>query len=121
MELIIINQYVKYNNIAIRLGEKLCSDLGYVVPSWLGGKVNKYLLHNYSEYIKTMEKIGPVNVASVYKNIDKNQITDGDEKDIFDIKKVSPIENLPFKGLEEILDIQKFSQILKHLGHKLKI
>ena len=71
--------------------------------------------------MKTIEKIGPVNVASVYNNIDKNQITEKDEKDLFNIKKISVIDNLPFKGLEEILDIQKFSQILKNLGHKIKI
>jgi hypothetical protein len=100
-------------NPAIRLGEKVCSDLGYIVPNWLEGRVNRYLLHNATEYAKAAERISPVNVASVYKPIDRNEISYKS-----DSQETSAIEGLQFKGLEEILDIRKFSEILRHIGKK---
>ena len=93
-------------NIAIRLGEKVSSDLGYVLPSWVEGKVNRYLLHHGEEYAKAAEMIGLVNVSSIYKGVENSKLNDS-----YDI-----IDNLPFKGLEEVLDIKKFSQLVKHFN-----
>jgi hypothetical protein len=92
------------------------------VPAWLEGKVNKFLLNNSNEYAKAAEKVYPVNVASVYKAVDRNEISyDYGIKDQYDSYKRpsdSVVESLQFKGLEEILDVKKFSEVLRHLAKK---
>jgi hypothetical protein len=61
-------------------------------------------------------------VASVYKPVNRNEISyDYEAKDKYDDYKKPgniAIEGLQFKGLEEILDIKKFSEILRHIGKK---
>jgi hypothetical protein len=76
------------------------------MPSWVEGKVNRYLLHHGEEYKRAAEKIGLVNISSVYKGVEKSKLNDS-----YDI-----IDNLPFKGLEEVLDIKKFSQLMKNFN-----
>jgi hypothetical protein len=74
------------------------------------------------DYAKAVEKVGPVNVASVYKPISRDEVSyDYGVKDKYDAYKKpgdSVVEGLQFKGLEEILDIKKFSEILRYIGRK---
>lgn len=103
------------------MGEKVCSDFGYVIPAWIETKVNKYLITHSEEYSQTLEKIRSVNLASIYKQTNKNDISsDSGAKTMYDAYKnpsIWAVDHLPFKGLEEILDVKKFSQIMKQINY----
>jgi hypothetical protein len=104
---------------AIRLAEKICSDYGYVVPSWVEKRMNKYLVQFSNYYAGTIEKIGPVNVTSVYrKNIDKEEIFDDHgvetKYDNYKSPSIWAKDHLPFQGLEEVVDLKKFTLLLRN-------
>lgn len=109
---------------AIRLAEKACSDLGYVLPSWVELRLNKYLLSNSKAYAATVTKIGPVNVANVYRSEIAKEKTHDDRgiESLYDNYKAGSIyavDYLPFKGLEQIVDLKKFAMIMKNVGMKI--
>jgi hypothetical protein len=113
------------NNIpeAVRLAEKVCSDLGYVLPSWVETKVNKYLVSFPNNYASTVEKIGPVNAASIYKpDMDTQALYDHGKiktpNDKYKSSSIWAVDHLPFKGAEEVVDIKKLTLILRGLNSK---
>lgn len=107
---------------AIRLAEKICSDYGYVVPSWVEKRINKYLIQFSNYYASTIEKIGPVNVTSVYRrNLDREDIFDDHgvetKYDNYRAPSIWAKDHLPFQGLEEVVDLKKFTLLLRN-SHK---
>jgi hypothetical protein len=107
--------------LAIRLAEKICSDYGYVVPSWVELRLNKYLITHSKEYSETINKIPRVNVANVYKkNIHEKEVYDNyGVESVYDAYKshsIYAIDHQPFKGLEEIVDLKKFTMLMKNLN-----
>jgi hypothetical protein len=111
------------NNIpeAIRIAEKVCSDLGYVVPTWVETRVNKYLVNHSKEYSDTVNLTGPINVASVYRGkLSKDDLFDShgveNTYDSYKAPSIFAVDYLPFKGLEEIMDLKKFSLLMRNKG-----
>lgn len=108
---------------AIRIAEKACSDLGYKLPSWVELRLNKYLLSNSKAYAVTVNKVGPVNVANVYRSeLSSDKVYDDKNVeslyDNYRVGSIYAVDYLPFKGLEQIVDLKKFSMILKNVGMK---
>lgn len=108
---------------AIRMGEKVCNDYGFVLPTWVESRVNKYLVHHSADYAATVSMIGPVNVASVYrKDLGKDALFDTHgvqtKYDSYKAPSVWAIDYLPFKGLEEIVDLKKFTLLMRNFNGK---
>ena len=108
---------------AIRLAEKVCDDLGYVLPSWVELRLNKYLLSHSKEYAATVSRISPVNVANVYRgDSEKDKISD--DRGVGSVNannnggSIYAVDYLPFKGLEQIVDLKKFTMLIKNIEVK---
>lgn len=72
------------NNIpeAVRLGEKMMSENGYVLSRDLQVAVKNYLLENQEEYRKAIKKTGPIDNTSLYRSV-KSQRDSNDQPVIF--------------------------------------
>ena len=54
---------------AIRLGEKMMSENGYVLDREIQVAVKEYLTNNFAKYQAAMKKTGPIDNTSLYRNI----------------------------------------------------
>ncbi len=54
---------------AIRLGEKMMSENGYILDREIQKSVKEYLTHNFDKYNAAMKKTGPIDNTSLYRNI----------------------------------------------------
>lgn len=52
---------------AIRLGEKMMSENGYVLDREIQKAVKEYLIRNFDKYKAAMKKTGPIDNTSLYR------------------------------------------------------
>ena len=93
-----------------------------MLPSWVETKVNKYLVSFPNNYASAVERIGPVNAASIYNpELDSQALYDESKyKATYKLKTSSiwAVDHLPFKGAEEVVNIKKLSLVLRGLNSK---
>lgn len=63
------------NNLAeaVRLGEKMMSENGYILSREMQMAVKNYLLENTVEYQKAMKRTGPIDNTSLYRSVQKKR------------------------------------------------
>ena len=61
---------------AVRLGEKVMSENGYVAPLEIQKAVKEYLVINSEKYQKAMKKTGPIDNTSLYRNVRNRRETE---------------------------------------------
>jgi hypothetical protein len=78
------------------------------------------MIYHTEEYARASDKISPVNVANVYrKDLNREEAKDAHgvetNYDFYKAPSMWAVDHLPFKGLEEIVDIKKFTTIIRQL------